>query len=233
MSVARRASLVGLIAVGLWVGGVAAAPAPGVGASPLPDGFAWCADEGGFCEAGDVMDIAYGADDQFVMHSGVAGGTTCSNDVFGDPIVGVVKSCYVRLAGPSRFTWCAAENGRCTLDHPMTIAFGANGAFVTLYNISGDVDCTEYTFGDPDPGHVKGCFVRDETPDGRYSWCASEGQTCSFDGPVDVVYGVAGRFAVRSHVTGELPCNNDTFGDPYVGLPKACYIKPSESADAK
>jgi hypothetical protein len=233
MTVVRRASFVASIALALWIGGVTATPAREAGTSALPDGFAWCSDEGGFCDFGDVMDVAYGADNQFVIQPGVLGGTNCDNEIFGDPDVGVVKACFVRLSGPSRFTWCAAEGSQCTLDHPMTVAYGANGAFATVYALSGVFDCTTDTFGNPDPGHVKGCFVRDEAPDGRYRWCATEGQVCSFDGPVDVAYGVDGRFAFQMNVTGGLPCGNDTFGDPNVGVPKSCYFKPSDSVAAK
>jgi hypothetical protein len=53
--------------------------------------------------------------------------------------------------------------------------------------------------------------------------CAREGQFCEFRGQAIVRYGAAGRYVRRQGING-LPCNNQTFGDPAVGLEKACYI---------
>jgi hypothetical protein len=52
-------------------------------------------------------------------------------------------------------------------------------------------------------------------------FCAREGQFCQ--GPAIVRYGAAGRFVRRQAVNG-IPCTNQAFGDPAVGLEKACYI---------
>ncbi len=54
-------------------------------------------------------------------------------------------------------------------------------------------------------------------------FCAREGGYCQFEGPAIVRYGAGGRFATRRAVNG-IPCNNATFGDPFVGADKACYI---------
>ena len=58
-----------------------------------------------------------------------------------------------------------------------------------------------------------------------YGFCASEGGHCSFDGTMDVAYGAAGRFVYRNDVTGGIDCNNGVFGDPNVGVVKACYVR--------
>jgi hypothetical protein len=55
------------------------------------------------------------------------------------------------------------------------------------------------------------------------SFCAREGQFCQFQGPAVVRYGAAGRFVRRQAFNG-IPCNNQAFGDPAVGLEKACYL---------
>ena len=54
-------------------------------------------------------------------------------------------------------------------------------------------------------------------------FCAQEGQFCQFQGPAIVRYGAAGRYVRRQAVNG-IPCTNQAFGDPAVGLQKACYI---------
>lgn len=58
-----------------------------------------------------------------------------------------------------------------------------------------------------------------------YTRCADEGQRCNFSGTKDVAYGANGRWAYRNGVTGGADCNNSVFGDPIVGVQKACYIK--------
>jgi hypothetical protein len=57
----------------------------------------------------------------------------------------------------------------------------------------------------------------------RGIFCAREGGFCNFQGPATVRYGAAGRFSTRRAVNG-IPCTNNVFGDPAVGLDKACYI---------
>ena len=54
-------------------------------------------------------------------------------------------------------------------------------------------------------------------------FCAREGQFCQFQGPAVVRYGAAGRFVRRQAFNG-IPCTNQAFGDPAVGMEKACFI---------
>ncbi len=51
--------------------------------------------------------------------------------------------------------------------------------------------------------------------------CASENGTCTVPGTRQVRYGAGGKFATRV-VTGAVRCSNSVFGDPAVGLVKAC-----------
>jgi uncharacterized protein (DUF1800 family) len=53
--------------------------------------------------------------------------------------------------------------------------------------------------------------------------CAKEGRVCSFTGTHQVAYGASGKFAVLS-LTGPAKCNNAVFGDPIVGVYKACHL---------
>jgi hypothetical protein len=61
-----------------------------------------------------------------------------------------------------------------------------------------------------------------------YTFCANENGTCSFSGgTASVAYGANGAFFYKS-ATGSIACNNATFGDPAVGIGKACYYKLTE-----
>ena len=58
------------------------------------------------------------------------------------------------------------------------------------------------------------------------SWtkCADEGGTCTFSGTTTVRYGANGQYYIKS-ATGSIGCNNSVFGDPLVGIVKACYYQ--------
>lgn len=66
-------------------------------------------------------------------------------------------------------------------------------------------------------------------PEG-YIHCATEGETCQFDGPRDVVFGVAGQFVHRL-ASGSIACHKDHFGEPLRGSVKRCYYsaQPTDS----
>jgi hypothetical protein len=65
------------------------APAPAPAAS-----WTQCAGENGSCSFSGTRQVRYGANGVYVYKT-VAGPVNCSNDIFGDPIVGVVKVCSV------------------------------------------------------------------------------------------------------------------------------------------
>jgi len=58
-----------------------------------------------------------------------------------------------------------------------------------------------------------------------YSFCANEGETCSFNGTMTVAYGAGSSFVYQT-LTNGTPCDNSVFGDPDYGVVKACYIEP-------
>ena len=64
---------------------------------------------------------------------------------------------------------------------------------------------------------------------GGYTFCANEGERCSFSGTKDVAYGANGHYTVRHGVRGGIDCNNSVFGDPSPGVFKACYVKETGS----
>ncbi|GLI91657.1 hypothetical protein [Methylocystis echinoides] len=59
------------------------------------------------------------------------GGVNCNNDVFGDPIYGIVKACYVLNETTNDWTFCAAEGQRCVFTGRQKVRYGANGFFST------------------------------------------------------------------------------------------------------
>jgi len=60
----------------------------------------FCANENAFCSFTGNQNVRYGANGTYVFKS-LTNGTMCNNSVFGDPIVGVVKQCYIRSGSGS------------------------------------------------------------------------------------------------------------------------------------
>ena len=98
--------------------------------------------------------------------------------------------------------------------------------------------CSNRVFGDPAPGRDKACYIvtrdrggyggDDNGPRGdrgRWVACASENDSCDFNGRKAVRYGARGRFTVGVFRDGVL-CNNDAFGDdPAPDVAKRCYVR--------
>lgn len=60
-----------------------------------PFGYVFCAPEYGFCSFSGTRTVAYGANGVYSYRT-ATDGIDCNNANFGDPLVGVDKSCYVR-----------------------------------------------------------------------------------------------------------------------------------------
>ena len=67
---------------------------------PAPTEWTFCAAEGGVCAFSGTAEVRYGANGAYVYQT-FLNGTACANEVFGDPIYGVVKFCNRRTASPS------------------------------------------------------------------------------------------------------------------------------------
>ncbi len=81
-----------------YAGDAAPEPAP----APAP-ATSWvnCASEGGTCAVPSTRQVRYGANTTYLFKT-VTGSIGCGNDAWGDPLVGVVKSCaYESKAAPS------------------------------------------------------------------------------------------------------------------------------------
>jgi hypothetical protein len=192
----------------------------------LPGTWSHCADEGGTCAVNSASVIAFGTSGRF-NYVGTSASTSCAVGVFGDPDLGVVKSCYVQTAPPPTNIWtpCASENGTCSYSGVMTVAFGANGSYNYATLGGGGTACTDAVFGDPAIGTAKSCYVMGAPPSfTTWTSCSGENGTCSFSGTHEVAYGVNGEY-VYGIFSGSAACNNGVFGDPAYGSVKTCYVQ--------
>jgi spore coat protein U-like protein len=61
-----------------------------------PSGYSFCVSEGQTCHVSGTADVAFGVAGKFHYKFGVTGNIPCTDAEFGDPDVGVEKSCYVK-----------------------------------------------------------------------------------------------------------------------------------------
>ncbi|WP_432021242.1 family 43 glycosylhydrolase [Streptomyces sp. 1222.5] len=132
---------------------------------------------------------------------------------------------------PAGYTQCAAESGHCTFPGKRVAAYGAGiseGAY-RFRTASDGTHCNTAAFGgDPLFGTPKNCYTAPPGGPSGYTYCASEGSSCSVDGPAMVAYGKAGAFTYKLVDNGALACNLSTFGtDPLYGVVKSCYTAPA------
>lgn len=62
------------------------------------------------------------------------------------------------------------------------------------------------------------------SPAATWTYCATEGSTCSFTGTKEVRYGANNQYHYRS-ATNQIGCNNSVFGDPIYGVRKQCHYR--------
>jgi chitinase len=127
-----------------------------------PSGYTYCAPENSTCSFSGTASVAFGANGLFYYQT-LTNGASCTDAVFGDPDVGVVKACFYQPvttpAGPAGYTYCAPENSTCSFSGTASVAFGANGLF-NYQTFTNSASCTDAVFGDPDYGVVKACFYK-------------------------------------------------------------------------
>ncbi|HPR32854.1 MAG TPA: Ig-like domain-containing protein, partial [Prolixibacteraceae bacterium] len=63
--------------------------------------------------------------------------------------------------GPDGFEFSATENDECVTNKLVNIAFGAEGKFNYIYNVTGTIDCSIEVFGDPAPDVPKACYIQE------------------------------------------------------------------------
>jgi hypothetical protein len=171
------------------------------------------------------MTVAFGANGSF-NYATESNGTACTTGIFGDPLSGTHKACYIEAAPPTTHVWarCAAENATCSFLGTMTVAFGANGSYKYATQTNGSA-CTTGIFGDPLYGTVKSCYlISPPTSAATWNACAAENNTCSFTDRREVAYGAKGKYFYGSFTNGTA-CANSVFGDPASGVAKTCYYQ--------
>ena len=116
---------------------------------------------------------------------------------------------------------CATEGGTCRDAGLMYVAYGAHGRFLfRKSDLVGNTPCTNAFFGgDPAVGFTKTCYLSNYAYTGL-----SENQLGGTQDslPRNIAYGANGVFNFAT-LTGAYTCNSATFGDPIVGVTKACY----------
>ena len=133
-----------------------------------------CASEGGVCSFTGTRQVRYGANNSFSTLT-ATGSIACSNNVFGDPMPGVVKTCQYSSTStttstpapaptPVVETWtgCGAEGATCSFTGTREVRYGASGVFASKI-VAGATACTNAVFGDPITGTVKSCSYSSRT----------------------------------------------------------------------
>ncbi|MER2268238.1 GDSL-type esterase/lipase family protein [Methylobacterium oxalidis] len=97
------------------------------------------------------------------MQRTVSASTACSYTVFGDPLVGVNKTCEL-LDGVQADTWqtCASEGQTCTVSAATVVRYGAGDRWYQR-TVSAPFSCVYTLFGDPAFGVNKTCQIRTAT----------------------------------------------------------------------
>ena len=190
---------------------------------PTPTEWTVCATEGGQCPFSGTREVRYGANGVYVYQT-LADGTACTNAVFGDPLVGTVKACAIRIPpDPTEWTLCAPEGGMCAFTGTTEVRYGADGKYVYQTFIDG-IACNNRVFGDPLYGTRKSCAIRFLPVQTDWTFCAPEGGVCAVTGTMEVRYGADGAYVYQT-LTDGTACTNAVFGDPLQGTPKACAYR--------
>ena len=198
------------------------------GAVDGEDDWTFCAPEGGVCAFTGTTEVRYGANGSFFFKT-LTDGTACTNEVFGDPIVGTVKDCAIRSTPPpSEWTVCATEGGVCAFTGTREVRYGVNGAFV-YRTLSDGTACTNEVFGDPIYGSVKYCAVRIPPPPTDWTFCASEGGVCAFTGTTEVRYGANGAYRLQD-VDQRHRLYQRGVRRPLYGVVKSCTLRTASGS---
>ena len=90
--------------------------------------WVFCANESQLCSFTGTKNVRFGADGVYVFKT-LTDGTECSNSVFGDPLPGVVKQCYIEESGTFTITASAGSGGTISPAGSVQIASGESQTF--------------------------------------------------------------------------------------------------------
>ena len=125
-------------------------------------------------------------------------------------------------------TWCANENGMCSVDSGSTIIYGAGIGWTHKQFPNGiNVKCNNETFVDPNQSVPKKCY---KVP-AAYEFAAMEGSEINVTKGDTVFYGQEDTWVpTKYEEDGIIICNNATFSkDPIPGVKKMCFIQPAST----
>jgi YVTN family beta-propeller protein len=201
--------------------------------SDEPGGLVPCASEGGNCviPSGMTADVYYGVNGTHVMRSGLTGSVACGVASFGvDPVPGAYKSCAYVPTGLLTRTACGGPGALCSLpagtvgdifygtSSRYSVRTGVTGAVCgsAFLNVNGTAaqSCSYVVTATPSPAPASALMA-----------CSGEGGTCTLPAGVtaDVYYGINGKYAMRTGLSGNVGCNPGTFGgDPVPNVVKGC-----------
>jgi hypothetical protein len=131
-----------------------------------PEGYVFCSNEGETCTFSGTVSVAYGADGKFNYKYNVTGSIECNNDVFGDPIYGAAKACYVQLSG-SPFVDITSPVSGSRFSPSSDIQFDVNAS-----DSDGSIDSVQFFQNDILIGVSTVSpysFTWDNVPEGNYS----------------------------------------------------------------
>jgi hypothetical protein len=139
--------------------------------SSTPAGYTYCAAENGTCSFSGTKNVGYGANGKFYYKT-AANSVSCNNSVFGDPIPGTVKACYIGPANAYTITASAGTGGSISPSGSVSVTSGSSKTFTIApgsgYHVSSvNVDGVSvgavrtYTFSNVAANHtIKASFSR-------------------------------------------------------------------------
>ena len=133
-------------------------PAPGTAKNGYFTDYTWCAPEWGSYTFTMPVDVAFGANGSYYYNTATSGTVSFNTtDWGGDPAPGYSKSGYYKT-----YNYACGENGTYTLPGvPCNVAYGANGHYYFMKNVTGTIAFNNSAFGgDPCPGVVKSGYWR-------------------------------------------------------------------------
>ena len=205
------------------------------GSSQSSGSWTFCANEGQQCSFTGTQNVRFGANGTYVFKS-LTNGTMCSNSVFGDPLYGVAKQCYIGGSGTSStftITASAGSGGTISPSGSAQVASGGSQTFTVTPSNGYQVGSllvdgtnmgalTTYTFSNVTANHtISASFASSSA---SWTFCANENEQCSFTGTKNVRYGANGTYVFKSLTNGTM-CSNSVFGDPLYGVANQCYIQ--------
>ncbi|HEY4082758.1 MAG TPA: hypothetical protein VGM81_18895 [Burkholderiaceae bacterium] len=211
-----------------------------------------CGDAGTTCSFIGTREVRYAVAEANGQPSAVeyfkgtfTGSVPCSNEVFGDPKLGVAKHCWYGAEIVPSWKACADEGKTCTIPGPLgtttrRVRYGvADSAgnpnpttFFYIRTFTDPVLCDNSTFGDPAPGTSKKCWYDETSAPSWTGWvrCTGwwKGNQCPFSGAREVRIGTLKKF-VSMIFNGGMVCDDTSLADPAKNEEKFCWVSPSSA----